>query len=60
MSCARVGRIHLERLIAMEYVRCVAGRNGQRFEYEHLFDGYLERAASQMIGLIDVHALGRV
>jgi hypothetical protein len=51
-------RIHLERLIAMEYVRCVAGRNGQRFEYELLFDGDLERAAPQMIGLIDVHALG--
>jgi len=53
-------RIHLERLIAMEYVRCVAGRNGQRFEYELLFDGDLERAAPQMIGLIDVHTLGRV
>jgi hypothetical protein len=53
-------RIHLERLIAMEYVRCVAGRNGQRFEYELLFDGDLKRAAPQMIGLIDVHALGRV
>jgi hypothetical protein len=53
-------RIHLERLIAMEYVRCVAGRNGQRFEYELLFDGDLERAAPQMIGLIDVDALGRV
>ena len=52
-------RVHLERLIAMEYVRCVAGRNGQRFEYELLFDGDLERAAPQMIGLIDVDALGR-
>jgi DNA primase len=53
-------RVHLERLIAMEYVRCVAGRNGQRFEYELLFDGDLERVAPQMIGLIDVSALGRV
>ena len=51
-------RIHLERLIGMEYVRCVAGRNGQRFEYELLFDGDLERSAPQMIGLIDVDALG--
>jgi len=53
-------RIHLERLVAMEYVRPVAGRSGQRFEYELLFDGDLERSAPQMIGLIDVSALGRV
>jgi DNA primase len=50
-------RIHLERLVAMEYVRPVAGRSGQRFEYELLFDGELERSAPQMIGLIDVAAL---
>ena len=53
-------RIHLERLVAMEYVRPVAGRSGQRFEYELLFDGDLERSAPQMIGLLDVSALGRV
>ncbi|MHB8815809.1 MAG: CHC2 zinc finger domain-containing protein [Steroidobacteraceae bacterium] len=50
-------RIHLERLVAMEYVRPVAGRSGQRFEYELLFDGDLEHSAPQMIGLIDVEAL---
>jgi DNA primase len=50
-------RIHLERLVAMEYVRPVAGRSGQRFEYELLFDGDLERSAPQMIGLIDISAL---
>jgi hypothetical protein len=50
-------RVHLERLLAMEYVRVVVGRNGARFEYELLFDGDLERAAPQMIGLIDVEAL---
>jgi DNA primase len=50
-------RIHLERLVAMEYVRTAAGRNGQRFEYELLFDGELSAAAPQMIGLIDVAVL---
>jgi len=50
-------RIHLERLVAMEYVRPVMGRNGQRFEYELLFDGDLERTAPQMIGLIDAATL---
>jgi DNA primase catalytic core len=50
-------RVHLERLIAMEYLRPAVGRNGQRFEYELLFDGDLERATPQMTGLIDVEAL---
>jgi hypothetical protein len=53
-------RIHLERLIAMEYVRVAAGRNGQRFEYELLFDGDVGAAAPQVIGLIDVAALQAV
>jgi DNA primase len=56
MSDAAI-RVHLERLVAMEYVRLVAGKNGQRFEYELLFDGALERSAPQMMGLIDVKAL---
>ncbi len=56
MSDAAI-RVHLERLITMEYVRAVAGRNGQRYEYELLFDGDLERSAPQMIGLIDAAAL---
>ena len=55
MSDAAI-RVHLERLVAMEYVRLAAGKNGQRFEYELLFDGALERSAPQMMGLIDVEA----
>jgi len=50
-------RVHLERLVTMEYVRPACGRNGARFEYELLFDGELDRSARQMIGLIDVEAL---
>jgi hypothetical protein len=50
-------RVHLERLVAMEYVRLVSGKNGQRFEYELLFDGALERSEPQMMGLIEVEAL---
>jgi DNA primase len=50
-------RVHLERLIAMEYVQPVVGRNGLRFEYELLFDGDLGSPAPQMIGLIDVGSL---
>jgi DNA primase len=50
-------RIHLERLVGMEYVRAAAGRNGLRFEYELLFDGELSRSVPQMIGLIDADTL---
>jgi DNA primase len=56
MSDAAI-RVHLERLVAMEYVRTVAGKNGQRFEYELLFDGDLNIATPQKMGLIDVEAL---
>jgi DNA primase len=56
MSDAAI-RVHLERLVAMEYVRLVAGKNGQRFEYELSFDGALERSEPQMMGLIEVEAL---
>ena len=56
MSDAAI-RVHLERLVTMEYVRPVAGRNGLRFEYELLFEGDLDRPGPQMVGLIDVQAL---
>jgi DNA primase len=56
MSDAAI-RVHLERLVAMEYVRLVAGKNGQRFEYELLFDGDLNTSAPQRMGLIEVAAL---
>ena len=56
MSDAAI-RVHLERLVAMEYVRLVTGKNGQRFEYELLFDGDLNTSAPQRMGLIDVEAL---
>ncbi len=56
MSDAAI-RVHLERLIAMEYLRPSTGRNGLRFEYELLFDGDLESSAPQVIGLLDVHQL---
>ncbi|MGE3231444.1 MAG: CHC2 zinc finger domain-containing protein [Hyphomicrobium sp.] len=56
MSDAAI-RVHLERLIAMEYLRPSAGRNGLRFEYELLFDGDLQSSVPQVIGLIDVEKL---
>ena len=56
MSDAAV-RVHLDRLLALEYVRAAVGRNGQRFEYELLFDGDMDRSDPQLIGLIDVAAL---
>ena len=57
MSDAAI-RVHLERLVAMEYVRTARRcATASGFEYELLFDGDLECSAPQMIGLIDVEAL---
>jgi post-segregation antitoxin (ccd killing protein) len=56
MSDAAI-RVHLERLVTLEYVRSAVGRNGLRFEYELLFDGDLDASAAQMVGLIDIEAL---
>ena len=56
MSDAAI-RVHLERLVEMEYVRPATGRRGLCFEYELLFDGKVEVSAAQMIGLIDIDRL---
>ncbi len=50
-------RIHLERLVELDYVLPHAGRNGARFVYELLFDGDADSDAVQAIGLADVAAL---
>jgi DNA-binding transcriptional ArsR family regulator len=50
-------RVHLDRLVEMEYVRPATGRKGVRFEYELLFDGDLDTSAPQMMGLIDTRQL---
>lgn len=46
-------RLHLTRLLELEYVVPQAGRNGQRFRYELLFDGDVTTDAPQAVGLID-------
>jgi len=56
MSDAAI-RVHLERLVTLEYVRPAAGRNGLCFQYELLFDGDPDASAAQMVGLIDIKAL---
>ena len=49
-------RLHLERLIALEYVLVHRGQRGQSFVYELLFDGDAATLAPQMAGLIEVGA----
>jgi energy-coupling factor transporter ATP-binding protein EcfA2 len=46
-------RVHLDRLVELDYVIAHGGRNGQRFVYELAFDGDLASAAPQLIGLIE-------
>ena len=50
-------RLHLERLIALEYVLVHRGQRGQSFVYELLFDGDAATLAPQMAGLIEVGTL---
>jgi len=52
-------RIHLERLVELEYVLVHRGGRGQSFEYELLYDGQGQDGTPFLAGLIDVAALKR-
>ena len=45
-------RVHLDRLVALEYVLAHTGRNGQRFVYELAFDGDAGSEVRQAVGLL--------
>ena len=50
--------IHLERLVRLEYLITHAGRRGQSYVYELVFDGDVAVTAPCLPGLIDVGGLG--
>lgn len=50
-------RIHLDRLMQMEYVLSHRGRRGQSFVYELLYDGQGQDGKPFLIGLIDAEKL---
>ena len=52
-------RIHLDRLVELEYVLVHRGGRGQSFEYELLYDGQGQDGTPFLAGLIDVEALKR-
>lgn len=47
-------RVHLERLVALEYLLVHRGMRGQSFVYELVFDGPAASEAPHLSGLIDV------
>lgn len=49
-------RVHLDRLVTLEYVRAHSGQNGSLFTYSLAFDGAAESDAPQLMGLSDEHA----
>ncbi len=49
-------RVHVERLVELEYVIAHAGRNGQRFVYELAFDGDALSDVPQAVGLVGLGA----
>lgn len=52
-------RVHLDRLVELEYVLTHRGGRGQSFEYELLYDGKGKDGKPFLVGLIDVEALRR-
>jgi DNA primase len=50
-------RVHVDRLVELDYVIPHTGRNGQRFVYELAFDGDVASDAPQAIGLSAVERL---
>jgi DNA primase len=46
-------RIHLDRLVQLEYVRQHTGQNGSLYTYSLLFDGENETSGPQLMGLSD-------
>jgi DNA primase len=53
-------RIHLTRLVEMEYLLVHRGGRGQSFVYELLYDGKTEEGEPHLSGLIDCEALKAV
>jgi len=51
-------RVHVDRLVELDYVIAHVGRNGQRFVYELVFDGDVVNDAPQAIGLRSVEGVG--
>jgi hypothetical protein len=50
-------KIHLGRLVELEYLLVHRGGRGQSFEYELLYDGAVDGTTPRLSGLIDVEAL---
>lgn len=50
-------RVHLDRLVQLDYVALHGGKVGQRFAYSLLFDGDADSAAPQMMGLADAETV---
>jgi hypothetical protein len=49
-------RVHLDRLVQLDYVAMHGGKMGQRFAYSLLFDGDSEQDTPQLMGLSDAAA----
>ncbi len=50
-------RLHLERLVQMEYLLVHRGQRGQSFEYELLYDNVADKERAFVPGLIDLDTL---
>ena len=51
-------RMHLTKLVELEYVLPHRGKNGQRYVYELLYGGGVPQSQPRFSGLIDPQELG--
>ena len=49
-------RLHLDRLVELEYLLAHRGQRGQSFVYELMFDGVIADSAPRLPGLIEIEA----
>lgn len=52
-------RVHLERLVQLEYVRQHSGQNGSLYTYSLVFDGQAQADAPQLMGLAEPTLRGK-
>jgi len=52
-------RVHISRLVELEYLLVHRGSRGQQFVYELIFDGHMEAEEPHLNGLIDTEKLSK-
>ncbi|MFC1852525.1 hypothetical protein ACFL27_20200, partial [candidate division CSSED10-310 bacterium] len=52
-------KVHMKRLVDLEYVYCYKGRRGRLYEYELVYDGEGDHGKKFVLGITDLDKLDR-